>query len=204
MSVAGGISQFLLKWFVCFRTLICKMESLTLEKMQTLQVARSITFRISLFLLHPALLMPVEVLPWISNLVRPEDCGPFILWAVKVLMTFHRVCRTLWWRVGFMPHMVRAFPWSTDSVKFRFCAMSGSNRQKLGIGIVKVKAARARVALIWQVNILTAALIKQWVTSRRLEGRSEALEGCSCGETWRSNIRRRVHAQRTRIACPLA
>lgn len=69
------------------------MESLTIEKMQTLQVALSITFRISAFLLHPAVLMPVEVLPWISNLIRPEDCGPFILWAVKMLMTIHRVCR---------------------------------------------------------------------------------------------------------------
>lgn len=92
MSVAGGLPQFLLKLFVCFRTSICKIESLTIEKMQTLQAAFRITFRLSPLLLHPALLMPVKVLPWISNLIGPEDCGPFILWAVKVLMTFHRVC----------------------------------------------------------------------------------------------------------------
>ena len=88
-SVAGGVSQFLWKWFVGFRTLICKMKSLTTEKMQTLQEALSNTFRISPFLPDPALLMPVEVLPLISNLIRPEDCGPFFsssLWAVKMLM----------------------------------------------------------------------------------------------------------------------
>lgn len=51
-----------------------------------------------------------------------------------------------------MPHMVGALPCSADSLKFRFSAMSGSNKQKLGIGTVKVKAARSRVALIWQVK----------------------------------------------------
>lgn len=48
--------------------------------------------------------------------------------------------------------MVGALPCSADSLKFRFSAMSGSNKQKLGIGTVKVKAARSRVALIWQVK----------------------------------------------------
>lgn len=89
MSVAGGVSQFLLKWFVGFRTSVCKMESFTIEKMQTLQVAFSFTFRICLLLLHPALLMPVEVLPWISNLIGPEILSSF----GQLFMTFHRVCR---------------------------------------------------------------------------------------------------------------
>lgn len=77
MSVAEGVSQFLLKRFVGFRTSICKMESVTIEKMQTLQVAFSITFMISPLLLHPALLMPVEVLSWISNLIGPEILSSF-------------------------------------------------------------------------------------------------------------------------------
>lgn len=202
MNVAGGVSQSLLKWFVGFRTSICKMESLAIEKMQTLQVAFSITFRISPLLLHPALLMPVEVLPWISNLIRPEDCDPFILWAVKMLMTLHRVCRHcdggwawchIWWEL--CPEVLTVSSLDVE--------------QWVGVTSKSEEWAEWRS---WQWDqgccdlageYPDAALIKYWVTNCRLEGRRETLEGCGCWGTWRASTRRTVHAQRTRIACPL-
>lgn len=72
-SVAGGVSQFPLKRFVGFKALICEVKSLMRGKMQILQEALS-----SPFLPDPVLLMPVEALPMISNLIRPEDCGSFL------------------------------------------------------------------------------------------------------------------------------
>lgn len=142
MSVAGGVSQFLLKWFIGFRTSICKMESITIEKMQTFQVAFSITFRISPLLLHPALLMPVEVLPWISNLIGP-----------KILSSLGQL-RCLWTSIGSADTVMEAglcathggsFALKYDSFKFRRGTISGSNKQKSGIGTVKVMAVRLRL-----------------------------------------------------------
>lgn len=148
-SVAGGVSRFSLKWFVGFRTLICKMKSLTIEQMQTLQEAVSSTFRISPFLPDLALLMPVEVLPLISNLMRPEDCGPFFPSSLRAVKTrWHKVCRDCVTGALRATHD-RSFASMCWWSKFRFGAMSESNKQKLGIGTAEVTAARSRVALIW-------------------------------------------------------
>lgn len=147
-SVAGGVSRFLLKWFVGFKTLICKMKSLTVEQMQTLQEAVSSTFRISPFLPDLALLMPVEVLPLISNLIRPEDCGPFFPSSLRAVKTrWHKLCRDC--VTGALRATRKSFASKCWRSKFRFGAMSESNKQKLGIGTAEVTAARSRVALIW-------------------------------------------------------
>lgn len=101
---------------------------------------------------------------------------------------------------GLVPGMVGALPCSADSLRFRCGAMSHKQQWEWAEG------------RSWQWDqgccdlageYPDPALIKLWVTSCRLEGRSETLEGCGCGETWRANMRRTVHAQRTRIACPL-
>lgn len=148
-SVAGGVSRFSLKWFVGFRTLICKMKSLTIEKMQTLQEAVSSTFRISPFLPDLALSMPVEVLPLISNLIRPEDCGPFFPSSLRAVKPrWHKVCRDCVMGALCATHD-GCFASKCWRSKFRFGAMSESNKRKLGIGTAEVTAARSRVALIW-------------------------------------------------------
>lgn len=202
MRVAGGVSQSLLKWLVGFRTSNCKMESLTNEKMQILQVAFSITLRISPLLLHPELLMPVEVLPWISNLMRPDGCGPSILGAVKMLMTLHRVCR----------HFDGRWAWCHTWWELCPAVLTVSSlgvEQWVGVTRKSGEWAEWRS---WQWDqgccdlageYPDPALIKYWVTRCWLEGRSETLEGYGCGETWRANMRRTVRTQRTRIACLL-
>lgn len=155
------ISQFLLKWFVGFRTSNCMMESLTIEKMQTLQVAFSFTFRTS----------PNTVDASGSFTLHFKTNWAWGLWffhpcAVRMLMTFHRVCRHCdggwaschtWWEL--CPDMLTVL--SLEVVQWVRV------KQKLEIGNRHSEGhgSESQVTLIWQVNILMAALIQYWVTS---------------------------------------